>query len=121
MLKANKLFAEVVMVGNRRNFPAALVVPNFEQLEKWAKEQKLPFTSREQLVERSEVVALYEKTVAQLSADLAQFERIKKVALLPGEFTLEAGELTPTLKVKRRFVEQKYQDLIDTLYRGQAS
>ena len=118
MLKADKLFAEVVMVGNRRNFPAALVVPNFEQLEKWAKEQKLPPGSREQLVARPEVQALYEKTLAERSADLAQFERIKKLALLPHEFTLEAGELTPTLKVKRRFVEQKYQGLIDKLYAG---
>ena len=69
---------------------------------------------------RPEVVAHYEKLVADLLPDLAQFERIKKIALLPREFTLEAGELTPTLKVKRRVVEEKYKDLIDQLYQGAA-
>jgi long-chain acyl-CoA synthetase len=67
------------------------------------------------------VVALYDRTVTDLTQHLAQFERIKKIALLPREFTLEAGELTPTLKVKRRVVEQKYKDVIDRLYEGAAA
>jgi long-chain acyl-CoA synthetase len=120
-LKANKLFAEVVMIGNNRHFPSALVVPNFEPLEKWAKQQGIPAASREELIQRPEVVALYEKAVGELSAELAQFERIKKITLLPREFTLEAGELTPTLKVKRRFVEQKYKPLIDGMYEDGAA
>ena len=61
------------------------------------------------------------RTIADLTKDLAQFERIKKIALLPREFSLEAGELTPTLKVKRRVVEQKYKDVIDRLYEGAAA
>jgi long-chain acyl-CoA synthetase len=64
------------------------------------------------------VVSFYQTLVNDLSTDLAQFERMKKITLLPQEFTLEAGELTPTLKVKRRFVEQKYQALIDAMYEG---
>jgi long-chain acyl-CoA synthetase len=116
VLKANPLFAEVVMIGDRRNFPAALVVPNFEALEKWAREKGLSFSTREELVERPEVLALYEQTIRELTPHLAQFERIKKVALLTHEFTLEAGELTPTLKVKRRVIEQKYKDVIDRIY-----
>jgi long-chain acyl-CoA synthetase len=67
------------------------------------------------------VVELYDRTVADLTAHLAQFERIKRIALLPREFSLEAGELTPTLKVKRRVVEQKYKDVIDRLYEGAAA
>jgi long-chain acyl-CoA synthetase len=67
------------------------------------------------------VVALYDRTVTDLTQHLAQFERIKKIALLPREFTLEAGELTPTLKVKRRVVEQRYKDVIDRLYEGAAA
>jgi long-chain acyl-CoA synthetase len=67
------------------------------------------------------VVALYDATVKGLSQHLAPFERIKKIALLSREFTLEAGELTPTLKVKRRVVEQKYKDVIDRLYEGAAA
>ncbi len=115
-LKTSKFFAEVVMIGNKRNFPAALVVPSFETLEQWAKEKGIAARSREELVSRPEVRAHYEKLVAELLPDLAPFERIKKVALLSREFTLEAGELTPTLKVKRRVVEEKHKGLIDQLY-----
>jgi long-chain acyl-CoA synthetase len=119
-LKTNTFFAEVVMIGNKRNFPAALVVPNFETLEKWAGENGLAAKSREELVSRAEVLAHYQKLLADLLPDLAQFERIKKIALLTREFTLEAGELTPTLKVKRRVVEDKYKGLIDQMYAGAA-
>jgi long-chain acyl-CoA synthetase len=117
-LKTNKFFTEIVMIGNKRNFPAALIVPNFEQLEKWAAAKGVAFTDRKQLVAKPEVLDFYQTLVNDLSPDLAQFERIKRIALLPQEFTLEAGELTPTLKVKRRFVEQKYQALIDAMYEG---
>jgi long-chain acyl-CoA synthetase len=119
-LKANSFFAEVVMIGNKRNFPAALVVPNFETLEKWAKEKGIAAATRDALVDRPEVVSHYQKLMSDLLPDLAQFERIKKIALLTREFTLEAGELTPTLKVKRRVVEEKYKGLIDKLYAGAA-
>jgi long-chain acyl-CoA synthetase len=116
VIKNSPLVGEVVMIGDRRNFPSALVVPNFESLEKWARDKGLAATPREQLVERPEVVALYDQAIRDLTPHLAQFERIKKVALLPHEFTLEAGELTPTLKVKRRVIEQKYKDVIDRIY-----
>jgi len=120
-LKTNPLIAEIVMIGNKRNFPSALIVPNFDNLQKWAKAQGLTAASKEELVRDPRVVALYDQTVQALTKDLAQFERIKKIALLPREFTLEAGELTPTLKVKRRVVEQKYKDVIDRLYEGAAA
>jgi len=120
-LKTNTLIGEVVIVGNRRNFPAALVVPNFEALETWARGKGVPFKSREELTQRPEVVALYEQAIEEMTPDLAQFEKIKKIALLPREFTLEAGELTPTLKVKRRVVEEKFKDVIDRLYGGAAA
>ena len=67
---------------------------------------------------RPEVVAHYQALVNELTPDLAQFEKIKKIALLPREFTQDAGELTPTLKVKRRVVEERYKAMIDTLYEG---
>jgi len=119
-IKTNKYFAEVVMIGNNRNFPAALVVPNFETLEKWAKEKGLAAGSREDLVKRPEVLAHYQQLVNDLTPDLAQFEKIKKITLIAREFTIEAGELTPTLKVKRRVVEEKYKEMIDRMYKGAA-
>jgi long-chain acyl-CoA synthetase len=119
-LKSDKYFAEVVMVGNKRNFPAALVVPNFEMLEKWSREKGLKFKDREDLVARPEIVAFYKARVDEVLPDLASFERIKKLCLLPRELSLEAGELTPTLKVKRRVIEARYKELIDRMYEGAA-
>jgi long-chain acyl-CoA synthetase len=120
-LKASPLIAEIVMIGNKRNFPSALIVPNFDNLEKWARAQGMSAASRDDLLRDPRVVELYDGTVKDLTRDLAQFERIKKIALLPREFSLEAGELTPTLKVKRRVVEQKYKDVIDRLYEDAAA
>jgi long-chain acyl-CoA synthetase len=119
-IKTNPFVAEVVMVGNKRHFPAALLVPSFERLERWAAEKGVAFTSRDELVGRPEVQAHYEALVNELTDDLAKFERIKRIRLLPREFSIEAGELTPTLKVKRRVIEQKYKDLIDNIYEGAA-
>jgi long-chain acyl-CoA synthetase len=119
-LKTDKYFAEVVMIGNKRNFPAALVVPNFVLLEKWAREKGLVFTAHDDLVSRPEVVALYKSRVDAILPDLAPFERIKKLTVLPKEFSIDAGELTPTLKVKRRVIEAKYKELIDRMYEGAA-
>jgi long-chain acyl-CoA synthetase len=117
-LKRSPLIAEAVMIGDKRNFPAALLVPRFEALEKWAKTQGIAFRDREDLVRRPEIVARYEDAVKEATGDLAKFEQIKKIALLPREFSLEGGELTPTLKVKRRVVEQKYKEMIDRMYEG---
>ena len=117
-IKADPLVSEIVMVGNKRNFPAALVVPAFVALERWAGEKGVTFSSHEQLIADPRVVKLYKDLIDGYSADLAQFEKIKKIALLATEFSMESGELTPTLKVKRRVVEDKHKDLIDRLYGG---
>jgi long-chain acyl-CoA synthetase len=117
-LKRSPLIAEVVMIGNKRNFASALVVPSFANLEKWAREQGTSFASREALVADPRVVDLYDRTVNELTKDYAQYERIKKITLLPREFSIETGELTPKLSVKRRVVEQKYKDMIDRMYEG---
>jgi long-chain acyl-CoA synthetase len=117
-LKTSKFFAEVVMIGNKRNFAAALVVPGFEALEAWAKQQGMTAGGREELVRRPEVLAHYQRLVNEMTADLAQFEKIKKIALVAREFTQESGELTPTLKVKRRVVEERYKPMIDAMYEG---
>jgi long-chain acyl-CoA synthetase len=115
-LKTNKFVSEVVMIGNKRNFASALVVPAFDVLAKWAKEKGIPADDREALVKRPEVVAHYQALVDQMTPELAQFERIKKIALLTRDFSLEQGEITPTLKVKRRIVEERYKAQIDALY-----
>jgi long-chain acyl-CoA synthetase len=120
-LKRSPLIAEVVMIGDKRHYASALVVPRFEALEKWASARGIPFRDREDLVRRPEIVAHYENAVKEATGGLARFEQIKKITLLPREFSMEAGELTPTLKVKRRVVEQKYKDMIDRMYEEAAA
>ena len=107
---------QVVAIGDRRKYIVALVVPNFEALERWAGDRGLDTGSREELVERPEVRTLYSERIAAQSVDLAQYERIQRFAVLPGELTMESGELTPTLKVRRAVVEQRYSDTIEGLY-----
>ena len=116
ILKTHPLMAEVVMVGNGHNFPTALVVPNFEALGRAAAAAGVANASREALIADPRVIEIVEQAIASMSKDFAQYEKIKKITLLPKEFTIDAGELTPTLKVKRRVVEAKYKDLIDRMY-----
>jgi long-chain acyl-CoA synthetase len=103
-------------VGEARKFPAVLIVPNFAQLEHRLKVLGMPGGTREELVVREDVVSLYQEVVEPLNHDLAQFERLKKVALLPTEFTIAGGELTPTLKLRRRVVLDRWQAVVDRLY-----
>jgi long-chain acyl-CoA synthetase len=116
MVKRNKFVANAVLYGDRRKFPIVLVVPNYDHLERWAKERKLSYASRAQLIALPDVQAKVEREVMGSLRDLAKFEMPKKVVLLEQDFTIEAGELTPTLKVKRRVVEKRYQELIDRAY-----
>ena len=116
-LKRSPLIAEAVVLGDRRNFAAALVIPDFAALERRLKDLgRPPSNSREELVAREDVKGLYDEIVTGLNRELSQYERIKKFALLPKEFSIDSGELTPTLKVKRKVVEEKYKDLIESLY-----
>ena len=115
-VKTNKYVSQAVMIGDRRKFPILLVVPNFEQLERWAKLKELAWTDHAQLIATPLVKAKMDKEVHRELEGLANFETPKKIALLAEDFTVERGELTPTLQVKRRVVDQAYKGLIDRLY-----
>lgn len=126
MLAGHPLLEQVVVIGDRRSFLSALIVPSFPALEERARRDGIPFTSREELVKRPEVVALYEQILRERSRELAGYEQIKRFALLPNELTQESGEVTPTLKVRRRVVELRYREVIDSMYatgeaRGEAA
>ena len=115
-LGRDRLVAEVVLIGEGRHFLTALIVPDFAEL---ARRLGLPAGGAEDragLLERTDVQALYKASVEAVNAHMAQFERIKKFALLPHDFSVESGELTPTLKLKRRVIEQKYRTVIEGLY-----
>jgi len=117
VLKRSPLVGEAVLLGDRRKYAAVLIVPEFPALERRLKDLGRPPGTRDDLVSRPDVVALYQEIVDALNRDLSQFERIKRIALLPVEFTVESGELTPSLKVKRKVVEQRWHDQIEALYR----
>jgi long-chain acyl-CoA synthetase len=116
MIKGSRFVSQVVLVGNDRKFPAALIVPNFEQLESLAKTEGLGLKTPKDFCESPKIVKLIEDQVEELTKDLAKFEKVKKIALLEEEMTVEGGELTPTLKVKRRVVNEKYGAVIDKIY-----
>ena len=116
-LKRSPLIAEAVLLGDRQKYAAALIIPDFVALERRLKDLGRPFAERAELVQRPDVVALYEEIVDALNRELSQFERIKKIAILPREFSIDSGELTPTLKVKRKVVDDNWRDVIAELYR----
>jgi len=115
-VKSNKYVASVVLLGDKHKFPLLLVVPNFDQLEAWAKYRRIAYTSREQLVTLPDVRAKMERECMGMLNDLPRYEMPKKVALLAHDFTIESGELTPTLKIKRRVVEEHYEKVISAAY-----
>ncbi|HET6760896.1 MAG TPA: long-chain fatty acid--CoA ligase, partial [Gemmatimonadaceae bacterium] len=115
-VKTNKYVAQAVMLGDKRKFPSMLIVPNFDQLEKWAMKRNIIWTDRAQLLRMPTIQAKMEKEVNQELAGAAHFELPKKIGLLEHDFSIEKGELTPTQKVKRRAIDKHYKALIDSLY-----
>ena len=119
VLKRDPLVAEAVVVGEGRNFPSVLIVPDFAVLEQRLRTLNLPLDAREALIEREDVRALYQEVVDGLNSELAQYERLKKLALLPTEFSIAGGELTPTLKLRRKRILERWQSVVDRLYEDQ--
>jgi len=116
LLSQSEYIEQAVIVGDKRKYVVALIVPDFERLAAWAKSHSVAVNDRPALVEEKQTVELFKHEVNRLTRELADYEKVKRLALLAHEFTIESGELTPTLKVKRRVVEQKYRQLIDSLY-----
>ena len=115
-LKGSRFIGQAVVIGDRRKFLSALLVPDFEALKPWAEKQGIHAAGNEELVADRQVRELIAREVTAVNAHLAGFEKIVAWELLPKELTLEDGEITPTLKVKRRVINQKYGSIIDRLY-----
>ena len=115
-LKSYGMIGEAALLGDRRKFPAVVIVPNFVALEEWARARNISFNNREELVTRPEVRAFYDQIVAEVNTGLAQFEKLKKVLLIADEFTIANGFLTPTMKLRRRVIEDRYRSQIEQLY-----
>jgi long-chain acyl-CoA synthetase len=120
-LKANTMVSNAAMVGDKHKFACVLISPNFAALEGWAKGQGVATADRAALVKDPKVVAMYQGIVDQVNGSIAHFETMKRMAVVPEEWSVEEGELTPSMKLKRRVVEKKYEREIGEFYQDEAS
>jgi long-chain acyl-CoA synthetase len=116
LIKSSRFVSQVVIVGNNRKFISALVVPNLEMLKSYAELKGIKYANVDELLNNPKVVDLIHRQIEKSAPDLAKYERIKKVALIGKEMTIESGELTPTLKPRRSVIEKRYADVINRLY-----
>jgi long-chain acyl-CoA synthetase len=116
LLTNNNFIQQIMLVAEGRQFVSALIVPNFEFLQDFMKKNNIPFTNWEEAVENEQIIALYKEKIKELQVHLADFEKVKKFTLMPAEFDINTGEITPTLKVKRNVVLKKYADIIEKMY-----
>lgn len=115
-LKLNPYVGVAAILGDRRKFAAVMISPNFARLEEWAHTNSIPFKSRAELVAHPRVLSLYEGVVEEINQNLARFEKLKRVLLVADEFSVENSALTPTLKLRRKVIEERYKKQIDELY-----
>ena len=116
VLKLHSFIDGAVVVGDNRKFISALIVPNFEKLAEYAKSKDISFTDNADLISKAEIIRYYEQEIDKATPDLASYEKVKKVVLLSRDFEIEKGEVTPSLKIKRNIVEEKYKEQIESLY-----
>ena len=112
----SKLIEQVVVVGENQKFAGALIVPNFTTLKSWCAEEKIPFTTPEEVIKNPDVLKLYFKEVQSLNKGLGETEKVKKYVLIADEWSVGNGLITPTLKVRRRAITAKYKDVIDKMF-----
>jgi long-chain acyl-CoA synthetase len=121
LIKSSRFVSQVVVVGNSRKFASALIVPNKELLRGYAAMKGIGFAGDTDLLANPLIIDLIQRQIDKYTTELAQFEKVKRVALLEDEFTTTSGELTPTLKPRRSVIEKKYADVIDRLYEQESS
>lgn len=120
LIKEDPYFSQVVVHGDRRKFLSALITLNREEILKFAQENKISYSSYNELVTNKKIYEFIRKRLDEKNARLAQYETIKKFAILPEDFTIENGTLTPTLKVRRKMIAQKFQNILDSFYREES-
>ena len=116
LLAQDKFMAQVAVIGDGRKYVSALIVPDFDELSMWATKRKIQFKNNEDLVNNPKVHEMIERLINEYQKDLASYEQIKRFVLLPRPFSMESGELTNTLKIKRAVINKRYAKLIDAMY-----
>jgi long-chain acyl-CoA synthetase len=115
-LAASRYIEQAAIIGEKRKYLSALIVPNYGELQAWAKKNGIADSDRGALIKNQEVLKLFEQEIAACTHDLGQVEKIKRFTLMPSEWSQDTGELTPTLKIKRKVIDKKYADQIDAMY-----
>jgi long-chain acyl-CoA synthetase len=115
-MKENHFIEQMMVVGAERKFTAALIVPSYTNLKPWCKQNDIAFSSNNEIIKDSRVVALYQSIINAFNPEFNHVEQVKKVTLLPDEWSIESGELTPTGKMKRKVITEKYKTEIDKMY-----
>src|SRR5262249_46132184 len=116
LAKAFPLINQIVVHGDHRNYLTALLTLDKEQVIRHATDNSILFSEYSELIKHPKIMAIVERTITQLNEELASYETIKKFIILPHEFTIEAGEMTPSLKVRRNVISKKYKSLFDSMY-----
>ncbi|AGB81049.1 AMP-forming long-chain acyl-CoA synthetase [Serratia sp. FGI94] len=115
-LAQDRFIEQVAVIADARKFVSALIVPCFESLEEYAKSLNLKYHDRLELLRHSQIIEMFEARLREMQKELARFEQVKKFTLLPAAFSMELGELTPTLKLRRKVISQRYQHEIEAMY-----
>ena len=116
------IFIEQIMVlGENRKFPSALIVPNFETLKTWAGRKGITFTSNEEIIKNEQVLTKYNEVIEAANVGFGKWEQVKRFALLPKEWSIDGGELTPKLSLKRKVITEKNNGVIEKIYKDAES
>ena len=113
---SSKLIEQILVVGENQKFAGALIIPSFNQLKSWCAEEKIPYKTNEEMLQHPDVLKRFAKEVNELNKSLGETEKIKKYVLISDEWSIGNGMLTPTLKVKRKVITNKYKDTIDKMF-----
>lgn len=113
----SKYIEQFVLIGDRRMFLSALIVPDYEALKEYADAHRIQYSNQEELVKMKQIYELLENDLSQFQKQLANYEKVRKFTILEKPLSIESGEITPTLKVKRKVIEERYKDLIEDMYK----
>lgn len=120
-MKENNFIEQMMVVGAGKKFTAALIVPSYTNLLPWCKQHNVPFTSHNEVIKDSRVIAMYQSAINTFNSEFNHVEQVKKITLLPNEWSIDSGELTPTGKMKRKVIMEKYEAEIEKMYAGEAN
>lgn len=116
LVKENSFVSQIMVIGEQRNYVSALIIPEYDALKEWCKKQNLKYSNVNEMIGSSEVVKMFQGIINSANKRLASYERIRRFKLLSEAWSVETGDLTPTLKMKRRIIEKNFSDLIEQMY-----